>query len=74
MKIFIFKEICKLTCRYHSERGLVIIANNKEHAKEILNTIDEVHMDDNEWLNVEVFDLKNEESPKYWIMPNSGCC
>jgi len=74
MNIFIFEDISKVSGVYHSEGGLVIIANDINHAKEVIMDDHWIRITDKEWEAVESFDLKDNVEPKYWVMPNAGCC
>jgi len=65
MNIFIFEDISKVSGAYHSEGGLVIIANDINHAKEVIMDDHWIRIINKEWEDVE---------PKYWVMPNAGCC
>ncbi len=74
MKIFIFNRIEKCSSNYHEEGGLVIIANDTEHAKELISSDDAIVVTDEEWSEVESFELLESVSPKIWVMPDAGCC
>lgn len=74
MKVFIFKEIEQVSDRYHSGGGLVIIAKNIEHAKQLISDDEDIKPTDDEWLKVESYDLADNVEPKYWTMPDAGCC
>jgi len=74
MKIFVFKRIDKCSDRYHEEGGLVIIAKDVEHAKELLKTDKSIEVTDKEWETVESFALADNVEPKFWAMPDAGCC
>ena len=76
MKIFIFEDIAKLTNNWHSGGGLIVIAKNVKHVKELLKENNSVvNITSEEWKTVKSFILKNENTkPDYWKMPNAGCC
>jgi len=74
MKIYIFNEIEQVSCNYHSNGGLVIIAKDIEHAKEVISVDSDVQPTENEWKSVEVYDLAENVEPKFWVMPDAGCC
>lgn len=74
MKIFIFNRIKKCSCNYHEEGGLVIIAESIEHAKELIKQDKCISISAREWKNVESFDLIGNIEPKFWVMPDAGCC
>tara|TARA_R110000868_G_scaffold203969_8_gene451962 strand:- start:2413 stop:2637 length:225 start_codon:yes stop_codon:yes gene_type:complete len=74
MKIFIFENVAECSGNYHSDGGAVIIAESIEAAKELIADISEFEPTDEEWENVEMFNISDVTKPKYWIMPNAGCC
>lgn len=75
MKIYIFDGIKEVSERYHPEGSLVIIAKDKDHAKEVVSVDKNIQITDEEWLKVESYELKNsDEKPKYWVMQDAGCC
>jgi hypothetical protein len=74
MKIFVFERIEQVSGNYHSEGGLVIIARDIDHAKEVISVDPEVRPTDLEWESVESFELIGNPEPKFWVMPDAGCC
>lgn len=74
MKIFIFQHVDKCSPNYHPEGGLVLIAKDIEQAKLFLKEKDHIEITDEEWEDVESFELADNVESKYWIMPNAGCC
>jgi hypothetical protein len=75
MNIYIFERIENVSGNYHKEGGLVIIASSIEHAKEVISVDKNICPTDEEWDAVQFFHLKDrEEKPRYWVMPDAGCC
>ena len=74
MKIYVFERIDKCSDNYHEEGGLVVIAKDVEHAKELLKTDNSIEVTDKEWEDVESFALADNVEPKFWVMPDAGCC
>jgi hypothetical protein len=74
MKIYVFERVGKVSNNYHEEGGLVIIANDIEHAKELINKTDDIDVTDDEWSKVESYELAENVEPKIWAMPDAGCC
>lgn len=74
MKIFVFERINKCSDNYHKEGGLVVIAKDIEHAKELLKRDNSIHVTEDEWKDVESFTLTDNVEPKFWVMPDAGCC
>lgn len=74
MKIFIFKEVEKLTENWHGGGGLVIIAPDMIHVLEMA-LAHEIILSQDEIENVLVFDLKAADiQPQIFIFPDAGCC
>ena len=74
MKIFIFEDLGQVSGNYHSEGGLVIIAKDIEEAINLIESDNSISISDKEWSQVEVFDLAGDVEPRFWVMPNAGCC
>ena len=74
MKIFIFEYIDKCSNNYHDGGGLVIIAKDTSHAKELIRKEPFIEVTVKEWEKVETFILLGNETPKIWTMPDAGCC
>ena len=75
MKIFIFENLRRVSCNFHEDGGLVVVAKDVDHVKELISNDSDIAISEEEWNNVEVFELKNETAEsKYWVMPNAGCC
>lgn len=74
MKVFIFNCIDEVSNSYHSGGGLVIIAEDIEHAKNVIGKDKYINPTEDDWKDVEVFELKKKTEPKYWVMPDAGCC
>lgn len=77
MKIFIFERVEKLTGNYHPEGGLVAIAKDED---EVMRLVQEQESElvyglrDNEWEQVQIFDLAEEVEPRLYVFPDAGCC
>jgi hypothetical protein len=74
MKIFIFEYVAKCSENYHSGGGVVIIAEDVESAKELISTDEYITITDEEWESAEMFNISDVIKPKYWVMPDAGCC
>lgn len=74
MKIFLFKRIDELTEYYHSEGGLVVVANDLEDAKNQIADDTNMQITDEEWANVKVFELAEKYERQMFIFPDAGCC
>jgi hypothetical protein len=82
MKIFIWSNLMKVSRRYHSEGGLVVVAESLEAAREIIREqVDapkDVHSkaldcDAKTTEPDEVFDV-GEAKEYFCVFPNAGCC
>lgn len=76
MTIFIFSYLDHVTNSYHSGGGLAIIAESLDAAKDIVKSIPEVVVTDDDWNLASVYELDPniEYQPKAWIFPDAGCC
>lgn len=76
MKIFIFPYIDQLTCNYHPEGGMVIVAKDEEHAKELISSDENIRLTEEEWSEVVVYDLAEGQktTTEMFIFPDAGCC
>ncbi len=74
MKIYIFKDVNKLTNNYHSGGGLVIIAENKDDCLEIIKNKKEININKKEWSKCISYELKGKYKKEYYIFPDAGCC
>lgn len=85
MKIFIFEYVNELTDRYHGEGGLAVVAKDRVHAQRLIdNNYDNeafdgytrmrIHLTEEEWEKVIVYDLKKDEEPRIFVFPDAGCC
>ena len=69
-KVFIWNNVDNLTDRYHSEGGLVVIADNLQDAG-ILAMEKGVRFNDE---TPTVYELKDTVEDKVYIFPDAGCC
>jgi hypothetical protein len=73
MKIFVWQQVKNCTDNWHSEGGVVVVAENLARAKEIAAQKGCI-IDDGEWPDMvsTLYDFEYEE--RIFIMPNAGCC
>lgn len=75
MKIFIFEEVERVSGRYHSEGGLVIIAKDLQSAIDLAQEDKYKKLQSHEIEKVVSYDLLDDDvDPRLWVFPNSGCC
>jgi len=74
MKMFVFEYISKVSDRYHPEGGLVIVAKDKEQVIELIEEYGIIEITEEEWKDVIIYELKNNEKPRIFAFPDAGCC
>lgn len=74
MQLFIFDRIAEVSCNYHSHGGLVILANDVAHAQSLISEDKCITVTPQEWETVEIYQITGNPEPKYWVMPDAGCC
>lgn len=88
MNIYIFEEVSKLTTNYHSDGGLVIVAESLERAVALFNEGVEAEQKERfsrsenppaltmeEIEKVKLYPLKyNSQKEEVFIFPDAGCC
>lgn len=74
MKMFVFEYIDKVSDRYHSEGGLMVVAKDKEQVVELIEEYGDIEITKEEWKNVIIYELSKDEEPKVFIFPDAGCC
>lgn len=86
MNIYVFPRVSELTTRWHSSGGLVVVAESREDVEAMLergrertkNSWDEdgypLAINDSEWEQVVVYELKGDAEKVAYIFPDAGCC
>lgn len=79
MKLFIWYHAGNVTERYHSEAGIVVIAEDLASCRAMIEAATWVRYDPDspcEALTVEPDVVREaaEGSPFIWIFPDAGCC
>ena len=74
MKIFILQQVEKCSNNYHEGGGVVVIAEDIEHAKKVLSEDKNISITDSEWRESVMFKLAKKTEPCFWVMPDAGCC
>jgi hypothetical protein len=72
--MFVFQYNAQVSENYHSGGGLMVIAKDEEHVKELFENEKYIKIEDDEWNSVVVYELKNDEEPKIFVFPDAGCC
>lgn len=74
MKVFIWDYVEKLTDNYHSDGGLVVIADNEQDARIIAMERGVVFKGDEELKTYKLDDTHLGMENEVFIFPNAGCC
>lgn len=74
MQIFILENVGELTTNWHSGGGLVVIAEDEKHAREIVSERSGAVVADEEWAEAQSFPLYGTAKPDFWLFPDAGCC
>lgn len=74
MNIWIFNRVEEVSSSYHSQGGLVIIAENIGSAKRLISVDKYIKPTDEEWNNADCFELAEEVNERYYVMEDAGCC
>lgn len=89
MNVYVFKEVEQLTDNYHNEGGLVVIARDKNHVKELIKETNKISWDDSddftlicadisltdeEWAEVAIYPTTDDAKPRVFVFPDAGCC
>jgi len=84
VKAFVFPRIDTLTSSYHSEGGLLIIAEDRADAERQIAAHNDapsswydkpnLHPTDDEWDSAVVYELAGDAEPRIFLFPDAGCC
>lgn len=74
MNTYIFKYIDQVSENYHSGGGLLIVAESKERAIELIDDESYVEVTDEEWAEAIVIKTFKSEKERLITFPDAGCC
>lgn len=83
MKVFIWNHIAELTDSYHSNGGLVVVANDLQHAIELAEHYGEdddyndghrIKFTDDEKQPDNEYEIIGDVDPEVFVFPDAGCC
>ena len=74
MRMFLFHRIDRVSSNYHEEGGLVIVARDEAHARELIGNDEYIKPTDEEWGKAVAYDLSGDPEPKVYVFPDAGCC
>lgn len=73
MKVFVWNYISELTINYHSDGGLVVVAESLSDAIKAAEKLGVVFgVDEREPTNT--YETGSQHEPEVFIFPNAGCC
>lgn len=72
MRVFIWEKVNQCSNNYHSEGGVVVIADNLKRAVEIANQVQGCDIQSSEMPD-DVYSIIADEE-KVFIFPDAGCC
>jgi hypothetical protein len=70
MKLFLWDRLDKVSGNYHTEGGLVIIANSLEGAKILASSDEKIVIDREPTLTLNT----DATEPQVFVFENAGCC
>lgn len=74
MKVFIWEYVEQLTNSYHSDGGLVVIADNEQDARIIAMEHGVVFKGDEKVKTYKLDNMHLGMENEVFIFPNAGCC
>lgn len=72
MKVFVWKYLDQVSCSYHTEGGLMVVAENLEDAVRLAEQDNSVVV--GEVLPDYVYDTSDTATPVVVVFPDAGCC
>lgn len=73
MFIFIFEYINQVSSAYHSGGGLVVMAKDKERAKELIQAAEDVTVTEEDWKDVKSYPISEHVDEEVITFPDAGC-
>ena len=74
MKMFIFRKVEECSPSYHSDGGVVIVAEDRDTAGHLADQQEYLVLCPSDWDKADVYELKGAYVPYIYIFPNAGCC
>jgi hypothetical protein len=74
MKMYVFQYNYKVSGNYHEGGGLMVVAENTNHVKEMIEKEEYIEITNEEWQEVVVYELMDNEKPRIFVFPDAGCC
>lgn len=79
MRVFTLRA-ADLTDNYHPSGGLVVVARDETHAREMVDAYGSDEWDrltqptDGEWARASSWEIAGDAEPEVFVYPNAGCC
>lgn len=74
MRIFIFEGVDEVSGHYHSDGGLVIIAEDEARVKELVAEDEYIKLTEADWFDVISYQVSDDAQEKVFVFPDAGCC
>lgn len=74
MKIFVFEYVAQCSYNYHSDGGVVIVAEDREDAMRMVAEDEYLVLEDSDWEAVDEYDCPEDRKSIVYVFPNAGCC
>lgn len=74
MVLYLFEQVEHVSDNYHDNGGLVIVANDLEHANDLISGDEYIKPSPEEWKKAIVYELAGTHEPKVFVFPDAGCC
>lgn len=74
MNVYVFDYVSQLTDNYHDSGGLVVVARNIDHVRELLTDYPAARPSVDEYAKVNVYPTNSDAKEAVYIFPDAGCC
>lgn len=75
MNVYIFHDLDQVSAEYHRGGGLVVIARDMEHVRELIAGYTDIRIDPDEERSAIILPLaRTVKEPGVYVFPDSGCC
>jgi hypothetical protein len=87
VRLYLFENVENLSNREHPSGGLIVVANDKDHARQLIAASEKqpyhwtekekqgpIEVSDEEWLAVLTYPIDGRAEPRLFAFPDAGCC
>lgn len=74
MIMLVFESVKELTRNFHSDGGLVVVAETRQHAADLIREDPDIQLTQEEWDVVLEYPLCGRPEPRLFVFPDAGCC